>query len=334
MRSFRNPLQKIRRLLKLLECLQSERGYNAKELAELCGVTRRQVFRDLRALQDSGIEVRYDERRQSYRVAQPTFLPAMELTLDESLSLLLLAGNLGDPRRGVPLQEAARDAAVKLSSGLPRHLRSYLGDLTELIELRAPPAAELTAHRGTLHALYRALQTRRRVRLKYHSLYEGREIATLLSPYRVFYCRHSWYVVGRSSRDRAVRMFHLGRIRELTPTDDRYEIPVRFSLERHLGNAWQFIRERGPDRRVRIRFQPLVATNVAEVLWHKTQRVAWNADGTLDFEVTVSGLNEISWWILGYGDQAEALEPPELRTLLADRAGRMVRLYRRRSRRR
>jgi proteasome accessory factor B len=43
--------------------------------------------------------------------------------------------------------------------------------------------------------------------------------------------------------------------------------------------------------------------------------------------VTVSGLQEISWWILGYGDQAEVLKPPELRRLVAGHAARMLERY-------
>ena len=43
--------------------------------------------------------------------------------------------------------------------------------------------------------------------------------------------------------------------------------------------------------------------------------------------VTVSGLNEISWWILGYGDQAEVLKPPELRRLIAQRVDKMATMY-------
>ena len=71
----------------------------------------------------------------------------------------------------------------------------------------------------------------------------------------------------------------------------------------------------------------MVAQNVAEVSWHKTQKLAFNEDGTLDFTVSVSGLGEISWWILGYGDQAEVLEPEELRETIAQRARRMVERY-------
>ena len=73
---------------------------------------------------------------------------------------------------------------------------------------------------------------------------------------------------------------------------------------------------RDPGRRayhVRIRFHPPVTRNVAEVHWHKTQRTAWNADGTLDFRVTVASLKEIEWWVLGYGRSAEVIEPAELR---------------------
>jgi proteasome accessory factor B len=43
--------------------------------------------------------------------------------------------------------------------------------------------------------------------------------------------------------------------------------------------------------------------------------------------VTVSGLSEIMWWILGYGDQAEVLEPPELRKRIREHAGRMAERY-------
>ena len=83
----------------------------------------------------------------------------------------------------------------------------------------------------------------------------------------------------------------------------------------------------GPDCKVIVRFQPKVAQNVAQVAWHKTQRITRNADGTLDFHVTVSWFHEMSWWILGNGNQAEVLEPAELRELNRDHAEQMVQQY-------
>ena len=45
------------------------------------------------------------------------------------------------------------------------------------------------------------------------------------------------------------------------------------------------------------------------------------------FEVDVDGLGEISWWILGYGDQAEVLEPAKLREMIASHAEGMLAKY-------
>jgi predicted DNA-binding transcriptional regulator YafY len=55
--------------------------------------------------------------------------------------------------------------------------------------------------------------------------------------------------------------------------------------------------------------------------------VKYLEDGSLEFRAKVSGLSEIVWWILGYGDQAEVLQPAKLRRLVAQRAENLVALY-------
>lgn len=82
------------------------------------------------------------------------------------------------------------------------------------------------------------------------------------------------------------------------------------------------------DSAIRLRFSSLVARNVSEVQWHKTQRVIENGDGTIDVLFTVSGFREIVWWILGYGPEVEVLEPPALRELVRTQAEKMLSIYR------
>ena len=104
-------------------------------------------------------------------------------------------------------------------------------------------------------------------------------------------------------------------------------MPDGFSLDRHLRNAWSMIPEPGPDEHVEIRFAKKVARNVADVLWHKTQLCHFQRDGSLLYRACVSGLHEISWWVLGYGDQAEVLQPPALRELVGKHARSMAKKY-------
>jgi proteasome accessory factor B len=195
------------------------------------------------------------------------------------------------------------------------------------VSIQPPPTNTLDGCTAVYEQLLGAISARRSVRICYNSLAERKTLLTRLNPYRLLFSQRSWYVIGRSSVHRGTRTFNLGRITSLDLLDDAFRIPRGFSLNRYLGNAWRLIPEPGPDHEVHVRFAPLVAANVAEVAWHKTQRVLKNADGTLDFHVTVSGLHEISWWILGYGDQAVVVQPPELRRLVAARAFRMADCY-------
>ena len=289
-------------------------------------MSRRTVFRDLDLLRQSGMPLVFDEQQQSYRIPGACLLPPTNFTPEEALALVVLCHELGNGG-GLPFLGPARSAAVKLESSLPSRLRDQLRDITSAIHIHPMPSNPLEGRQPVYEQLLDAIANRHGVRIRYGSLKEDKEIVTRLSPYRLFFSRRSWYVVGRSSLHRAKRTFNLGRIRHIEPLDDRFQIPRGFSLDRYLRNAWHMIPERGKDLEVLVHFDRLVAQNVAEVNWHKTQRLTFLDDGSLNFHVTVSGINEISWWILGYGEQAEVLEPPELRRLVADRAKRMAQKY-------
>jgi len=305
--------------------LQVGRGYNAEALAQACEVSRRTIFRDLDALRQSGVPLRYDERLQRYHIPETYFLPPTNFTPQEALALIVLCEDLGGHEE-LPFFGPAHSAALKLASALPARLRERVRTTGHAVTVRLPPTNPLDAQRPVYEQLLEAISERRSVRIRYRGPTED-EISTRLHPYHLLFSRRSWYAIGRSSLHRATRTFNVGRIRRLEILDDPYEIPRGFSLDRYLRNAWHLIPEPGPDREVVVRFTKLVAQNVAEVRWHKTQRLHFHDDGTLDFHVTVSGLHEISWWILGYGDQAEVLQPPELRRVIARHATSLVAKY-------
>lgn len=318
--------ERLRRLLRLLELLQSGQLYNAAQLAEESGVSRRTIYRDLALLQKSGLELRYDEQRQGYVLPPRTFLPPAELTFDETLALLNLCAHQRNAETGIPFRQSARSAALKLLSNLPARLRSELENLPESIIVRQDAHNPLTGAGGDYELVLSAFRERRQVQLRYQSLFERREIETVLKPYCIFFERRSWYAIGRSSLHRSIRTFNIGRIVRAELLDSRYRVPRWFNLDTHLGHAWRFMRGKRRHR-VAVRFSKLVAQNVAEVRWHKTQQVLWNDDGTILFRASVDGLDEILWWILGYGDQAEVLAPDELREDLKRRVEAMRRMY-------
>lgn len=321
-------VDRIPRLLRLIELLQSGRSHNSTQIADALNVSRRTIFRDLRTLESSGIPVLFDEERQGYAILSNTLLPSADLTLEETISLLVVCHEAGDAKRGLPFHQAARTAALKLLSSLPNGIRDAAVEWTEAVSMRLDPRNPLDGAETYYAIVSRAIAERRQVRISYCSLDEARTISTALSPYRLLFSRRSWYVIGRSSLHREIRTFNVGRIVAAEILEYAFRIPQRFSLDRYLGNAWHLIRDSRHRYKVVVRFQKQVAQNVAEVAWHKTQKLTWNDDGTLDLQVTVDGLQEIQWWVLGYGRQAEVLEPDELRTVMQQHAAAMQRTYR------
>jgi proteasome accessory factor B len=319
-------ISKISRLIQLIGLLQVGKGLNPSNLAEHCRVSRRTIFRDLEVLRRARVPLIYDSQAGLYRIPGTYFLPPTHFNTEEALAVMVLCRELGQDRR-LPFYGAARAASLKLESSLPAPLREEVRELTAAVQIRLEPNNPLEEQRPFYNQLLACIAHRQAVRIQYDSFSEQRLIETKLCPYRLLFSRHSWYVIGRSSMHREVRTFNVGRVRSLARLDDPFQIPRAFSVERYLGNAWHLITEPGPDFDVRIRFEPLVARNVAEVTWHKTQDCLFLDDGRMDFSVTVSGLNEISWWILGYGDQAEVLQPEPLRNLIRQRAARLLERY-------
>jgi predicted DNA-binding transcriptional regulator YafY len=315
----------LTRLLRLLVALQADRCSNARELAELCEVSRRTIFRDLETLAQAGIPVRYLEDRRGYQLAPGYAFRSPGLDTREAAALILAAraGGHGD---AFGLHRDARTAAGKVAASLQGETRDRVRALAEMFECRHLPCVLEPGRQAVYDALLESMTTRVQVRLGYQEPGSATEYATKVSPYRVLMGSRSWCLIGRSTLHRQVRAFQLPWIRRVELTDDHYQIPPRFNLERFLGQAWAA--ERGADRlEVWLRFSPRVSRDVAEGSAHPSQRLEPRADGSLDVHLTVDGLDEIFGWVIGFGDQVEVLEPASFRVRMKYVAERIAMLH-------
>ena len=318
-------ISRIYRLLRLITLLQGGRSYTVQQLADELEVSRRTVFRDLNVLEMARIPYHYHPERQGYQISRHFFLPPVNLTLTEALAMLSLTGRLRSTAR-VPLQAEAARAAVKLESVLPEEISQYVGRVLDRLTVHLSPTSDHHGVDETFDELASAIVDRRVCKLTYHSFYEDQIIKTAIRPLRLVFVERAWYTIAYSEMHNEVRTFKLVRFRQLTPMRRHFDEPADVDLSEYFGDAWRMIPE-GKLWNVHLRFDKLVAGNVAEVQWHRSQRVEWRADGSIDFHVTVDGLGEITWWLLGYGDRVTAVSPPELQKRIATVARRLVAKY-------
>ena len=315
-------LSRIGRIVRILTLLQSGQSYCVREFLEILRISRRTFFRDMKELSSIGVPYFYDSKTGGYSLDPEYFLPSVDLTLQEALSFLLLV-HKGRTHLPMPFQNSALLAGLKIENNLPAKIKHYCNATLKGISIKPDRHAPMERLDNIFARVQEAIRKKRKIRVVYHSLYDGGNINLTLSPYHLLYNHRAWYVIGKSSIHNSTRTFKLNRIKGLDLIDKCFTVPRHFDISDYFGRAWSMIPE-GKLYNVELKFAPKVARNVAEVRWHSTQQMDWNEDGTLTVHFRVDGLGEIMWWILGYGDQVEVLKPQALRTKIMQIANKMA----------
>jgi len=313
---------RVSRIVKVLTTLQSGEHFTADGLAKILGISRRTVFRDLKDLQRAGVPCHCDKKDRYYTINPEFFLPAPDLTGQEALALLLLIRKARNHIH-LPFKNSALRAALKIENNLSDKIKRYCNDAFRSISIKTVPQAEMNLLDNTFAQLQKAVLKKQTVKIRYHLPSEKKTITTNLSPYHLIYNNYMWHVIGKSSFHKGIRTLKLNRIKELNTLDKHFIEGDEFDIQEYLGRAWSMTPE-GKLYYVKLRFAPEVALSVAEIQWHDTQRTTFEMDGSVIVEFRVDGLNEITPWVLSYGNQVEVLAPKILRRRIIEIAQKVV----------
>jgi predicted DNA-binding transcriptional regulator YafY len=132
------------RLFALAEALRARRtGVTAEELARRFGVTIRTMYRDLAALQDSGLPLRADRGRGGgYALDKAYQLPPVNFTAREAALLVLLA-DMALTQRLLPFVETLHAARDKVRAALSTSAQRELMELLATVSLPGVPGLPL-----------------------------------------------------------------------------------------------------------------------------------------------------------------------------------------------
>ena len=320
-------LAKVHRVIKIMQLIQSQPGWNAASLASECGVKERTIYRDLEMLQKVGVPWHYDEEHKCYRVRADYFMKPVELTLDEALSVIALGEQIGRTAQ-IPYTQAATRAVAKIRGQLPERIRRELKALDHCMVIRLGQSADGQEAIDVYAKMQLALARKYCLRCVYESSEKKFTKPFIFKPYTLMFERRAWYVIGLHGGHGEVRCLKLNRFAQVEDKPElSYEVPKEFSLKKHMGNAWRMIRG-AKSHNVHLRFDAKFAENIADTHWHDTQTLDFNEDGSLIFRCKVDGLDEIVWWVLSMGPHCEVIEPKELAERIRDMAAETAAKYR------
>lgn len=311
---------RLARLLKVLTLIQSNANRKAADLAEHCEVSTRTVYRDIDALKAAGVPIYFDA---GYKLGPNFFLPPLRFSFNEAFSLIVGAGAF-IKHHGTPYSRPADDALAKVMAALPRELRELILESSENMLFDARPLIDYRRHRDIFDRVEQARIKGLTIEINYRSFGGSAPSSRRVDPYALLYRENRWYLIAYCHRRSQIKIFRIDRISELAETGDTYKAPADFSVEAYLGNAWRIMR--GPSARVRIRFQGAAAAVIRESQYHPTQELEPDGDGVV-MSVNIGDPAEMLPWIMGFGGEAEVLEPDELRRSIADSASAIAQNY-------
>jgi predicted DNA-binding transcriptional regulator YafY len=311
----------------VIRLVEARHGITLGELAEETGVARRTIQRDLIAIQEAGypLDSEWQEGEKLYRfLTRFKDVPPIAFSLQEIMSLFFLRSSMS-MLAGTPFDDDMETIFKKVKSVLPPR---YAAHLERIATVSLPLLQGRRDYRKVaepLRLLREALLYQRQVTITYIPKGTEKSVTYLVDPFTLIIFKGGLYLMGYAHKRNALRTFAAERIIHVEIGKDRFEIPESFKLEDQLQSAFGIVEEQ--PMKVKIRFSPVVAPTVRDRLWHPSQCVEENDDGSVLLSFEAGGRMEIISWLLSYGKHAEVIEPLDLREEVKQNVMEMVQIY-------
>lgn len=305
------------RLHDVIRILRARFGATVEELAEECGVNRRTVYRDLKALDEAGYPLIRENQPDgtvlhSFMAEFKEYLP-VTFSLYELMTFYLCRGQLAF-LQGTPFQEDLDAVFARIRSNLPPRNLAHLERLAQAATPHFQGLRDYAPQRDILETLREALLRQYTCRISYAP--PRRPAADyLIDPYTLVFYKDSLYLAAYAHNRQDLRRFLVDRIRTLERLDERFEVPTDFSVDDLLGHAFGLIDE--TPLNIRVRFSADIAHLIRERTWHPSQCIEEQADGSLILAFNAGGEKEILAWLYSYLPHVRVLAPESLRTAFA-----------------
>lgn len=311
----------IAKTLKIVEALLQGQELTVRDVAELLHVetstARRQLKPFVTGLKAVGLRERGTPRGKAYSLppcdgeeAPPSLATAIAACLGASMAPLFANTQFG---------AAMQDAVTRIVQRAKQAADFKDIDRKFFFHERGGEAA-LPGNAQTLSTIVQAVLERHVLRLHYTD-FEGKVFPKLnVQPLSIMVYQHQLYLIGATTK-RPVHAYRFARIRHVDVLDRRFSYPPvsAYDPRQVFQNSFGiFLDPTLPVVDVHVRLSSRWKNYVKGHRWHRTQSAQQDRDGVV-VRLHVAMCEELEQWILGFGEHAEVIAPPELREKIGRR---------------
>ncbi|MDQ6960138.1 MAG: YafY family protein [Mariprofundaceae bacterium] len=306
-----DKLERAHRLHKLLtERRTPVSMYEIREMFACSESTAKRTIQNLKNLGapiycTDGLGYRYDTHI-AFELPGVWFSPE---ELHALLTIQQLTANLSGGLFGDSIK-LIRDKATSL-------LGSHVPSKEEIRRVRVLGAGARSKTLPMFPLVAHAVMHRQRIHIRYHSRQRDEWTEREVSPQRLVFYRGNWYLDAWCHKEEDLRSFAVEKIERAHLLDTRCrEIPDA-ELDEKLTTSFGIFSGR-PKATAVLRFSEKAARWVADEEWFPDISGSWLDDGRYELRIPYADPTELVMEICRYGADAEVIEPPALRSRVAE----------------
>lgn len=305
-------MNRIDRLHAILTHLQSKRKVTAQEIADRFEISLRTVYRDVKALDESGVPV-IGEAGSGYTIMEGYRLPPVMFTRDEA-SALLLGAKLAERFTDGSIRKQYNGALFKIKAVLRSSDKEFVDDLDDHIAVisRRSQVSELST--PYLSLLQQAIVQRKVVSLQYRAIAGETDTSRDVEPVGLLHYAAAWHLIGWCRLRHDYRDFRLSRMLHVSLLEEGYDKSAHPSVQEYLDTI-----SAGADmQEVILLFDKKVIRYLTEQKYLNGFVSEEDLGAHMRMRFLVSDLRYIAYWLLTYTCHVQIESPLSLHELIRE----------------
>lgn len=258
-------------------------------------------------------EVDTGEKIKRWRIPQRTLNSLISFSVEELTTLKTAMNCL--KQSGLEKQaDIIKQIELKLKNIIKPDIKRRIEvDAEELMKtegLALRPGPKIVIDETILAQIREAILSCHQIKISYYNKQSHKISINILKPYGILYGERNHYLLAQHSDGYfgdKIHHFILNNIKNIELLDDTYEIPSSFSLEEYSKQSFGAFQEEPFE--VEWLFDKEVAEDAKRYIFHPSQTVTENPDGTLTVKFKAGGRLEMKWHLYTWGNHVKVIKP-------------------------
>jgi predicted DNA-binding transcriptional regulator YafY len=306
-------VNRIDRLHAILTHLQSKKLVTAQEIADRFNISLRTVYRDIKALDESGVPV-IGEAGNGYSIMEGYRLPPVMFTQEEA-SALLLGSKLAEQLTDTSIRKHLDAALFKIKAVLRSADKEYVEHLDEHVAVFRSALPVDEQNDKYLVQMQKAIVEKRVMYIEYVSNYNDEFTKRNIEPIGLCYYGQSWHLIGWCQLRNDYRDFRINRIKQLRVTEGSFVNRQHRSLQQYINDV---VHGSAELQEVVVEFDNKVARHITDQKYYYGFVREERLENTVRMFFVTAYLQQFGRWMLMFTNSVKIVSPAKLRDLMQE----------------